>query len=131
MHPGFQDADVECGDGAAPVGSAVVAAFAVAGDRGSDLAGAHTWAAWRKQRGQDPPGDDPGCFGVVEGDAGRLDDLVAGGVQGDGEPAAVGIGAGPGFGRVDHDGAQELVEGEQGPHLLLDPGHPSVGRVRR
>src|SRR5215213_4045423 len=50
----FQDVDVEGGDGAASVGSAVVAAFAVAGDRGSDLAGAHPWASGRKERGQDP-----------------------------------------------------------------------------
>ncbi|MER5218037.1 hypothetical protein ABT063_47990 [Streptomyces sp. NPDC002838] len=47
---------------------------------------------------------------------------VTGGLEGDGEAAAVGIGAWLGLRRLDHGAAQNLVEGEQSPHLLLDAG---------
>ena len=54
------------------------------------------------------------------GDAGGEDDLVAGGVEGDGEAGAVGVGAGDGGGGVGDRGAQRLVGDQQGLDLLLD-----------
>ena len=53
-------------------------------------------------------------------DAGGEDDLVAGGVQGDGEAGAVGVGAGDGAGGVGDGGAQHLVGDQQGVDLLVD-----------
>src|SRR5215218_5819408 len=47
---------------------------------------------------------------------------VTGGLKSDGEAASVGIGARLGLRSLDHGAAQELVESEQGPHLLLDAG---------
>ncbi len=64
------------------------------------------------------------CPGQVSGragqDAGGEDDLVAGGVQGDGEAGAVGVGAGDGAGGVGDGGAQYLVGDQQGVDLLVD-----------
>ena len=66
------------------------------------------------------PADCPGQVGDGAGeDACGEDDLVAGGVQGDGEAGAVGVGAGDG--RVGDGGAQCLVGNQQGVDLLLDP----------
>src|SRR5437763_11870695 len=63
--------------------------------------------------------------GQVDGgagdDAGGLDELVAGGVQGEGEAGPVGVGAGLGGG-VGHGGAQDLVGDQQGVDLLVHPG---------
>ena len=42
--------------------------------------------------------------------------------QGGGEAGPVGVGAGPGLDRGDHGHAQQLVEGEQRPELLLEAG---------
>ncbi|WP_405886109.1 hypothetical protein OG747_34470 [Streptomyces sp. NBC_01384] len=53
-------------------------------------------------------------------DSFRTYQQVAGSLENDGEAAPVGIGARPGLRRLDHGAAQELVEGEQGPHPLLD-----------
>ncbi|MFD9459533.1 hypothetical protein [Streptomyces sp. NPDC060027] len=51
------------------------------------------------------------CVSGIGDDGGGPDDLVTGGLQGDGEAAAVRIGAGERFGGVDHHSAQDLVEG--------------------
>jgi hypothetical protein len=45
---------------------------------------------------------------------------VTGSLECDGEAAAVGIGPRPGLRRFNHRPPKELVEREQGPHLLLD-----------
>jgi hypothetical protein len=58
--------------------------------------------------------------GGVGDDAGGLDDLVAGGVQGDGEAGPVRVGARDGRGGVGECGAQGLVGDEQGVGFLLD-----------
>jgi hypothetical protein len=68
------------------------------------------------------PADCPGQVGDGAGEDGcGEDDLVAGGVQGDGEAGAVGVGAGDGAGGVGDGGAQGLVGNQQGVDLLLDP----------
>jgi len=58
----------------------------------------------------------------VGDDAGGFDELVAGGVEGDGEAAPVGIDVGPADRGVGDRDAQRLVGDEQGVDLLLDPG---------
>ncbi|MGW4985524.1 hypothetical protein [Streptomyces mirabilis] len=61
-----------------------------------------------------------GAQGAGLDDVGGLDHEVAGGLDGYGEAAAVRVGARPGLGGLHHHGSKCLVEGEQGPHLLLD-----------
>jgi hypothetical protein len=53
---------------------------------------------------------------------GGLDELVAGGVEGDGEAGPVGVDAGLGAGGIGHGEAQELVADQQGMDLLVDAG---------
>jgi hypothetical protein len=50
------------------------------------------------------------------------DELVAGGLQGGGEAGPVRVEPGTGLDRLDHRGAQQLIDGEQRPQFLLDPG---------
>jgi hypothetical protein len=90
---GFEDGDGELGDDAAVVGAAVVASVAVAGHRGLDLAGADPAPTGREESGQYPLADQPEAAGLVWDDAGGLDDLVAGGLEGHGEAAAVRVSA--------------------------------------
>jgi hypothetical protein len=81
------------------------------------------------QAGQGGPADFPGQVGDDAGlDAGGQDDLVAGGVQGDGKAGPVGVGARDGAGGVGDGGTQRLVGDQQGPDLLPVP--PGV-RARR
>jgi hypothetical protein len=73
--------------------------------------------------GQDVPADradqvDDGAGDHVRG----LDELVAGGLVGDGEAGPVRIDIGLGAGRVGHGGAQQAVDHQQGVDLLLDAG---------
>src|SRR5512142_3164454 len=73
--------------------------------------------------GKDVPADGSGEVDAGVGDdVGGLDDLVAGGLPGDGEAAPVRVGAGTGGGGVGDGGAQELVGDQRGVDLLLDPG---------
>jgi hypothetical protein len=66
------------------------------------------------------PADVPGEVGDGAcDDAGREDDLVAGGVQGDGEAGPVGVGAGDSRG-VGDGAAQGLVGDQEGAGLLVD-----------
>ena len=58
----------------------------------------------------------------VGDDPGREDELVARGVQGDGEAAPIGIEVGPGEGGVADRDAQRLVGDQQGVDLLVDAG---------
>src|SRR6185437_14815410 len=91
-----------------------------AGERGFDLADADPGAARGEQGGQD------GLAGTAGGLAAGKDvgagQGVDGGVQGDGEAGAVGVGAGDGLGGECHLAADGLVEGEQGPDFLVQPG---------
>jgi hypothetical protein len=50
---------------------------------------------------------------------GGLGEQVAGGVQGDGEAAAVGVDAAGGFDRVGDGDPQDLVAGQQGVDLCV------------
>lgn len=63
-------------------------------------------------------------------DVGGLGEQVAGDVQGDGEAAAVGVGAADGLGGVGDRDAQGLVAGQQGVDLLGDTGR-GHGRLRK
>jgi hypothetical protein len=67
--------------------------------------------------------DGPGQVDDVLGhDSGGLDDLIAGGVEGDGEAAAVEVHAAGGFDRGGDGDTQDLVGGQQGVDLLADAG---------
>ncbi|MEU6497454.1 hypothetical protein ABZ890_45085 [Streptomyces sp. NPDC046984] len=48
------------------------------------------------------------------------DQLVPGGLQGDGAAGQTRVDSEDGFDGVDHCHAEGLVEGEQSPHLLLE-----------
>jgi hypothetical protein len=68
-----------------------IALGAMFGDGAFDHTGAGSCPAWRKQIGQDGVAD--GAHQVDGGagqDRGGMDELVAGGVDGDGETAAIG-----------------------------------------
>src|SRR5262249_4215262 len=58
--------------------------------------------------------------GGVGDDPGGLDELVAGGLVGDGEAGPVGVGVGLGADGVGDGGAQKLVDHQQGVDLLHD-----------
>ena len=60
--------------------------------------------------------------GVVGGDVGRRGELVPRGFDGGGEAGPVRVGPRAGFHRVHHGHPQQLVDGEQGPDLLLQAG---------
>src|SRR6266508_4624421 len=91
------------------------------GDGAFDDAGAGAGTAIGEQVAQHGAADPAGQVDGGLGDhAGGLDDLVAGGVQGDGEAAAVGWGVGPGEGGVGDGGAQGLVGDQEGVDLLVD-----------
>ena len=91
-----------------------------AGERGFDLADADPGAARGEQGGQDGLADTAG--GLAAGKDVGAGQGVDGGVQGDGEAGAVGVGAGDGLGGECHLAADGLVEGEQGPDFLVQPG---------
>ena len=113
-----EDGDV---DGGFVGGSVGCAAGVVLGHSSLDDAGAGPWAAWGHQGGQDEAADAAGQAGAGAGDdPGGEDDLVAGGVQGDGEAGPVGVGARDGGGGVGDGGAQGLVGDERGVDFLLD-----------
>ncbi|WP_407918397.1 hypothetical protein, partial [Kitasatospora sp. NE20-6] len=79
---GFEDGDVEAGDGPAAVRAAVVLPLGVSGHRRADLAGADAGPAGWEEAGKDAPADDTDGAGVRErGDAGGLDGEVAGGLE--------------------------------------------------
>jgi hypothetical protein len=112
------------------VGGAVdFAAGVVPGHGAFDGAGADAETAVGHECCQDEAADLPGQVDDGAGDHARgEDDLVAGGVQGDGEAGPVGVGAGDGRGGVGDGGAQCLVGDQQGADFLLD----AVGvRARR
>ena len=93
----------------------------VSGHGALDDAGADAQPPAGHEAGQDEPADGPGQVGDGAGeDAGGEDDLVAGGVQGDGEAGPVGVGARDGAGGVGDRGAQHLVGDQQGVDLLVD-----------
>lgn len=79
-------------------------------------------SACRQQPGEDRAADVADQDRVGGDDVGRGHDGITGGFQRDGETAAVGVGARPGLGGVDHHGAYRLVERQQRPQFLLDAG---------
>ena len=104
------------------VGGAVDFAFCVVPGHGAlDDAGADAEPAAGHEAGQDAAADVPGEVGDGAGDHARgQDDLVAGGVQGDGEAGPVRVGARDRARGVGDGGAQGLVGDQQGVDLLLD-----------
>ena len=113
---------VEDGDGDGGLAGCAVgfASGVVPGHGALDDAGADAQPPAGHQAGQDsPPLSRPGRQLAGE-DAGGEDNLVAGGVQGDGEAGAVGVGARDGAGGVGDGGAQHLVGDQQGAGLLVD-----------
>jgi hypothetical protein len=72
---GFEDGDIEIGNGAAGIGPPVLESLVVPGDRRFDLARADPCPPGREQAGQDPAPDDADRDGAVGNDAGGLDDL--------------------------------------------------------
>jgi len=91
----------------------------VLGDGALDDAGAGAEPAGRHEGGKDPltdPADE--VDRRADGDAGGEDDLVAGGVQGDGEAGPVRVGAGDGAGG--HRGAEGLAGDQQGVDFLVN-----------
>jgi hypothetical protein len=67
------------------------------------------------------PADGSGQVGDGAGGHARgQDDLVAGGLQGDGEAGTIGVGAGDGGGGVRDRGAKGLVGDQEGVDFLLD-----------
>src|SRR5215470_4750716 len=107
------------------VGAAVdaQALVGVAGQRAFDGSWADPQAAAGHGLIQDgvPDGTDEvdDCAGD---DPGGLDDLVAGGLDGDAEAGPVGVGAGDGGGGVGNSDPDHLVEGGQCADLLGDAG---------
>src|SRR5437773_3137269 len=96
------------------------AAGVVFGDGAFDGARADAQPPAGHRVGQQAAADVAGQVdGGAGGDAGGLDELVAGGVQGEGEAGPVGVGAGLGGGGVGHGGAQDLVGDQQGAGLLV------------
>ncbi|MFV5994896.1 hypothetical protein ACNPQM_21150 [Streptomyces sp. NPDC056231] len=77
------------------------------------------------------PADQPDGVWLVRDDAGGLDDLVTGGLERDGEAAAVRGGAGDGLGGLDQHGPQGLIEREQGSHRLFKTGRIARAEVAR
>src|ERR1022692_4351701 len=94
------------GGGAAGVG------FVPGGDGGFDLADAGARPPGVQQACQDGAADVAGEVGGAGDDVPGFDEEVFGGLQGDGEAGAVGVGAGDGLGGGDHGPAQCLVEGQ-------------------
>src|SRR5271157_839488 len=94
----------------------------VAGGGAFDLAGAVARAAGGQQAGKDGTAD-PAGVGWVCGvrDAAGCGDLVAGGLQRDGEAGPARTGSG-GLGGSGHGHPQRLVEGQQRPEFLLGAG---------
>ncbi|WP_413106207.1 hypothetical protein [Streptomyces sp. Inha503] len=70
---------------------------------------------------RDAASDLGGSSEAARGGCGE-DELVASCLEGDGETGPVRIDVRTGLDGVDRGGAQELVEGEGGPHLLFDAG---------
>src|SRR6266702_7686712 len=119
---GGEDGDGD-GDGGLAGCAVDFAPGVVPGHGALDDAGADAQPPAGHEAGQDEPADLAGQVGGGAGeDAGGEDDLVAGGVQGDGEAGAVGVGAGDGAGGVGDGGAQYLVGDQQGVDLLVDAG---------
>ena len=91
-----------------------------AGERGLDLADADAGPAGREQAVEDGAAD--AAERLVCGQDLGAGDGVEGGLQGGGEAGAVGVGAGDGLGGEDHLAADGLVEGQQRPGFLFQPG---------
>jgi hypothetical protein len=104
------------------VGGSVDLAFGVVPGHGAfDDPGADAQPSGGHEAGEDEAADRSGeVDDGVGGDARCEDDLVAGGVQGDGEAGPVRVRAGNGRGGVGDGGAEGLVGDEQGVDLLLD-----------
>src|SRR5262249_1435980 len=95
----------------------------VAGQRPFDGAGADAQAAGGQEVVQNVAADGAGQVdGFCGDDAGGLDDLVAGGVQGDGEAGPVRVGAGGGEGGGGDGDPDCLVDDQEGVDLLGDAG---------
>ena len=63
----------------------------------------------------------------ADDDVGGLDDLLAGGLECDGEAGPVGVGAGGGEGGVSDGDPQGRIDGQQGVDFLGDAGQgPSL-----
>ena len=117
MSRGAEDGD---GDGGL-AGCAVDLDFGVVPGHGAlDDAGGDARPPGWHEAGQDEPADFPGQAGEGEDAGGGEDDLIAGGVQGDGEAGPVGVGTGEGAGGVGDGGAQYLVGDQQGVDFLVD-----------
>ena len=96
-----------------------------------DDAGVGAQPTGGQQVGQDVAADGAGQVdGGGGGDACCLDELVAGGVPGDGEAGPVGVGAGAGAGGVGHGGAQELVGDQESVDSLGEAGGVRARRTR-
>ncbi|MBP0454010.1 hypothetical protein J5Y04_31380 [Kitasatospora sp. RG8] len=67
------------------------------------MPGPHPLPPGSEQGGENPASDETDRLDGGGDDVAGLDDLVTGGLEGDGEPAVVRIGAQDGFGGVDHD----------------------------
>jgi hypothetical protein len=118
------------GDDADRQRGAPVVTDVVAGGRAFDVAVVVAQPPRRQKGGQHGVADRPelAVGGVVAGgiDALRGDELVAGGVQGGGEAGPVWVEAGAGFDRIDHCGAQQLVERQQmGSPILIGQRGPA------
>src|SRR6266704_2562779 len=116
-----KDVDAEGGFVAGPVD--VGTSGVVLGDGPLDDAGCDADAPVGEEVVQDEAADlaDQVDNGLGD-DTGGLHELVAGGVQGDGEAGPVGVDAGLGAGGVGHGQAEDLVAHQQGVDLLVDAG---------
>src|SRR6266540_7468561 len=117
----MKDVDAEGGFVAGPVD--VGTSGVVLGDGPLDDAGCDADAPVGEEVVQDEAADlaDQVDNGLGD-DTGGLHELVAGGVQGDGEAGPVGVDAGLGAGGVGHGQAEDLVAHQQGVDLLVDAG---------
>ena len=89
--------------------------------------GRGAWPSWWEQVGEHCLADAADEIGVVCHVDG-VDQQVFGGFEGGGEAGPVRVGAGAGFDGGDHGSAQRLVDGEQGPQFLFEPGR--IGRAQ-
>src|ERR1035438_9297838 len=115
------DVGGDAGDAVRPRGFAV-GVLVPAAERGFDLAGADAGPAGAVEAGEDSAADVAGQVAVWPGDAGGGGDEVPGGLDGDLVAGPVRVGAGDGLDGVGDRGAQRLVNGQQRPCFLLDPG---------
>lgn len=121
--------DFGAGDPGGPQDLCLVRRCGIAGDRALDATWVDAGPARRKQIVQQGRCDVPRA-GVGQ-HIGRGDELILGGLQGDGERRAVWIRAGERLDGLDHRPAQRLVDGQVSPKLLLNPGRVLSGRFVR